>query len=149
MTSFEAMDADRFWKVIENARSQVRDPADGEVVAAQAAALLSAYPREQIVAAQQALSDLMADSYRNLLWAAAYLITGGCSDNGFVGGTRGLRDRLGRCQSRLRSSGAWLISADAFETIGVRPVEYTGVAAPRPSGPVTSMVQAAGVRRVP
>jgi hypothetical protein len=25
----------------------------------------------------------MADSYRNLLWAAAYLINGGCSDDGF------------------------------------------------------------------
>lgn len=47
----------------------------------------------------------------------------------------------------------WLISADVFEAIGVCPVEYIGVAArvaaPRPCGPVTSMVQAAGARRVP
>jgi hypothetical protein len=46
-----------------------------------------------------------------------------------------------------------LISADAFETIGVCPIEYIGVAArvaaPRPCGLVTSMVQAAGVKRVP
>jgi hypothetical protein len=83
MTSFDAMDANRFWKLIEDARSQVPDPADGEVVAAQAAALLSACPREQIVAAQQVLWDLMADSYQNLLWAAAYLINGGSSDDGF------------------------------------------------------------------
>jgi hypothetical protein len=76
------MDADQFWKVIANRHSQVPDPTDGEVVAAQAADLLSAYPREQIVAAQQASSDLMADSYRNLLWAVAYLINGGCSDDG-------------------------------------------------------------------
>ena len=39
------------------------------------------------------------------------------------------------------------------ESIGVCPIECTGVAArvaaPRPCGPVTSMVQAAGIRRVP
>jgi hypothetical protein len=29
------------------------------------------------------LWDLMADSYTNPLWAAAYLINGGCSDDGF------------------------------------------------------------------
>ena len=46
-----------------------------------------------------------------------------------------------------------LISADVFEAIGVCPVEYIGVAArvaaPRPCGPVTSMVQAAGARSLP
>jgi hypothetical protein len=39
-------------------------------------------PRE-IVAAAQILWELMVDSYRNPLWAAAYLINGGCSDDGF------------------------------------------------------------------
>ena len=29
------------------------------------------------------LSGLMADSYRTPLWAAAYVINGGCSDDGF------------------------------------------------------------------
>jgi hypothetical protein len=42
-----------------------------------------------------------------------------------------------------------LISAGAFEMIDVCPIECTGVAAPRPCGPVTSMVQAAGASRVP
>ena len=60
MTSFDAMDIQQFWKLIEDARRQVPDPADGEAVAARAAALLSAYPREGIVAAGHALRELMA-----------------------------------------------------------------------------------------
>ena len=42
-----------------------------------------------------------------------------------------------------------LIGTDAFEAIGVCPIECIGVAAPGPRGPVASMVQAAGARRVP
>jgi len=83
MTSFDAMDMRQFWKLIEDARRQIPDPADGEEVAARAAAVLSAYPREEIVAAGQVLRELMAGSYRTPLWAAAYVINGGCSNDGF------------------------------------------------------------------
>jgi hypothetical protein len=47
MTSFDAMDMQQFWKLLEDARRQVPDPADGEAVAARAAALLSAYPAKR------------------------------------------------------------------------------------------------------
>jgi hypothetical protein len=77
------VDTQRFWKMIEAARDQVSDPADGQAVAGQASALLAARPREEIVTVQQVLWDLTAGSYRNPLWAAAYLINGGCSDDGF------------------------------------------------------------------
>ncbi len=50
---------------------------------ARVTALLAALPRQEIVDAQRVLSALMADSYRNSLWAAAYVINGGCSDDGF------------------------------------------------------------------
>jgi hypothetical protein len=83
MTSFDAMDMQQFWKLIEDARRQVPDPADGEEVAARAAALLSAYPREETAAAGQVLRELMTGSYRTPLWAAAYVINGGCSNDGF------------------------------------------------------------------
>ena len=83
MKSFDAMDMQQFWKLIEDARRQVPDPADGEEVAARATALLSAYPPEEIAAAGQVLRELMAGSYRTLLWAAAYVINGGCSNDGF------------------------------------------------------------------
>ena len=54
MTFFFPMDTQRFWKLIEDARAQVADPADGEAVAARAAALLAAFPRKEIVAAEHA-----------------------------------------------------------------------------------------------
>ncbi|QIQ04326.1 DUF4240 domain-containing protein [Streptomyces liangshanensis] len=47
------------------------------------AALLARRSPQEIVATQQVLWDLMADSYRNPLWAAAYVLNGGCSDDGF------------------------------------------------------------------
>jgi hypothetical protein len=77
------VDTQQFWTLIEDARGQVPDPADGEAVVSCASAFLAAHPREVIVAAQQVLWSLMAASYRNPLWAAAYVINGGCSDDGF------------------------------------------------------------------
>jgi hypothetical protein len=77
------MDTDRFWQLVELARRQAADPADAEETAAGASVLLAARSPQEIVRAQQILWDLMADSYRAPLWAAAYLINGGCSDDGF------------------------------------------------------------------
>ena len=77
------MDRQQFWQLIESARHQASDPDDGEDVAGRAASQLATRPAEEIVAAQQVLWDLMADSYTNPLWAAAYVINGGCSDDGF------------------------------------------------------------------
>lgn len=76
------MDKNDFWNLIADARSRV-DPADSRAVVAAATDLLATRPPAEIVAAQQVLWDLMAESYRNPLWAAAYLINGGCSDDGF------------------------------------------------------------------
>lgn len=83
MTSSDIVDAGQLWKLIEDARRQVADATDGEAVAARATALLSAYPREEIVAAGPVLRQLLAESYSRPLWAAAYMINGGCSDDGF------------------------------------------------------------------
>ncbi|MQY14466.1 hypothetical protein SRB5_46330 [Streptomyces sp. RB5] len=77
------MDINRFWHLIDDARAQVADPADAEAVAAQAVVILAAQDPEEIVEAQQRFWDLMAASYRAPLWAAAYQINGGCSDDGF------------------------------------------------------------------
>ncbi|MFC8453561.1 DUF4240 domain-containing protein [Kitasatospora sp. NPDC057223] len=77
------MDTKQFWQLIEEARSQVLVPDNGDAIAEGAAALLAIRPVEEILAAQQALWDLMADSYRAPLWGAAYVINGGCSDDGF------------------------------------------------------------------
>ncbi|MCU7822026.1 DUF4240 domain-containing protein [Kitasatospora sp. DSM 101779] len=75
------MDKQQFWDLIEAARRP--DPDDAEAVVGRATALLAARARQEILAAQQLLWDLMAESYRGDLWGAAYLINGGCSDDGF------------------------------------------------------------------
>ncbi|MGW1065682.1 DUF4240 domain-containing protein [Streptomyces aureus] len=77
------MNKQQFWQLIEAARNQVLDPDDSEAVAREATSLLASRPVEEIIAAQQVLWDLMAESYTNPLWAAAYVINGGCSDDGF------------------------------------------------------------------
>ncbi|WP_199548388.1 DUF4240 domain-containing protein [Streptomyces sp. N35] len=77
------MDTDTFWQLIEDARAASADPSDGEAVAARASELLAQRPPAEILAAQQTLWDLMAVSYSTPLWGAAYLINGGCSDDGF------------------------------------------------------------------
>jgi Protein of unknown function (DUF4240) len=41
------------------------------------------FPQPEIVGTEPVLLDLMAASYRTLPWAAACLINGGCSDDGF------------------------------------------------------------------
>src|SRR5215469_4606306 len=77
------MDIQQFWRLIDTARGQVADAADTEAVAARVVVLLSALRPEEIVTVQRVLSGLLADSYQTSLWAAAYLINGGCSDDGF------------------------------------------------------------------
>ncbi|MDX3661832.1 DUF4240 domain-containing protein [Streptomyces sp. ID05-26A] len=77
------MDPNTFWKLISDARASVPDPTDGYAVAAAATTLLAERPPAEIVATQQVLWDLLTASYQNPLWAAAYLINGGCSDDGF------------------------------------------------------------------
>jgi hypothetical protein len=75
------VDRQSLWAVIEDARAQASGDADA--VATQAVEILRGRSREEIVGAAQPLWDLMADSYRCDLWAAAYLINGGASDDGF------------------------------------------------------------------
>ncbi|HEY9368316.1 DUF4240 domain-containing protein [Streptomyces sp.] len=77
------MDTEQFWSLIDQARGKALDPSDADDVAEQATALLAAYEPQQIIDAQQILWDLMAASYQAPLWAAAYVINGGCSDDGF------------------------------------------------------------------
>ncbi|MFF4661326.1 DUF4240 domain-containing protein [Streptomyces sp. NPDC001381] len=77
------MNKQQFWQLIAAARDQALDPDESEAVAREATSLLASRPAEEIVAAQQVLWDLMAESYTNPLWAAAYVINGGCSDDGF------------------------------------------------------------------
>jgi hypothetical protein len=71
---------DAFWSLVESARAGTTTCCE---VAANAAARLATLPPSEIVATHQALWRLMDASYLHPLWAAAFLIRGGCSDDGF------------------------------------------------------------------
>lgn len=75
------MDADSFWQLIDRARAEAG--LSGDATADRAIDLLAAMPTEEIVTAHQLLWDQLAQSYVAPLWAAAYIINGGCSDDMF------------------------------------------------------------------
>lgn len=75
------MRTDDFWAVIDRATAD-RPGSPGEV-AKRAVAELATREPEEIVAWARHLDKVMAASGKEDLWAAAYLINGGCSEDGF------------------------------------------------------------------
>jgi len=82
-----AMDIDAFWDIIEAARAHIGPgrPFD-EVLTSRLASLT----RQDILAYQERFDQVHAAVYRWDLWAAAYLIGGGCSDDSFIDFRAGL-----------------------------------------------------------
>ncbi len=70
---------DEFWAMIDATRS-VDDPSE-HAEALQAA--LARRTAADIIDFEKHMADLLATSYTWKLWGAAYLINGGCSDDGF------------------------------------------------------------------
>ncbi|WP_412749028.1 DUF4240 domain-containing protein [Krasilnikovia sp. M28-CT-15] len=75
------MRTDDFWAVI--GRATADRPGRPAEVAERAVAELAARDPQEIVAWARHLDKVMAASATEDLWAAAYLINGGCSDDGF------------------------------------------------------------------
>ncbi|MEQ1507147.1 MAG: DUF4240 domain-containing protein [Myxococcota bacterium] len=75
------MDRDAFWALIDRTRAEAEGDPDAQEEAIEAA-LASLAPAE-VVSFEQHASELLARSYAGRLWGAAYLINGGCSDDGF------------------------------------------------------------------
>lgn len=75
------MDIDRFWKFVEAAKAQAGGDTEARVVALYAA--LGGLSPAELQSFQSHYDQLIAASYRWDLWAAAYIINGGCSDDGF------------------------------------------------------------------
>jgi hypothetical protein len=71
------------WQLIDEARADLPVHADADDVATRMKALLTPREPADILALAQPLWDLFTNSYRVDLWAAAYLINGGASDDGF------------------------------------------------------------------
>lgn len=74
------MDSDRFWKMIDEARSGASDL---EEMRCLLTANLTALQPEQIVRWLNIFRAYQDLSYKNKLWAAACVMNGGCSDDGF------------------------------------------------------------------
>ena len=75
------MRTDDFWAVI--GRATADRPASPADVAKRAAAELAGWEPTEIVAWDRHFGKVMAASGKEDLWAAAYLINGGCSEEGF------------------------------------------------------------------
>lgn len=74
------MNIDKFWALIDQARNQ----ADGwEEMDAPLVDSLAALEMSDLMMWAQIFSEYQRLSYKNKLWAAAYIINGGCSDDGF------------------------------------------------------------------
>jgi len=72
------MDTEMFWRLVEGARGDDR----GERCAALKAALVK-LPAPEIAGFAHEFDRQMARSYTWDLWGAAYILNGGCSDDGF------------------------------------------------------------------
>ena len=73
------MNRDQFWTLIESARA--KSSAEPEKGLREE---LSALSTDQLASFQQHFDELVDAAYQWKLWGAAYLIGGGCSDDGFM-----------------------------------------------------------------
>lgn len=75
------MDEAKFWSLIERSREvsggDLNEQLDVLV------RLLTQLPADEIKGFDKTLHDLMGRSYTNELWAACYILNGGCSDDSF------------------------------------------------------------------
>ncbi|MFE9914801.1 DUF4240 domain-containing protein [Micromonospora sp. NPDC005553] len=80
------MDVDEFWAVVKSAGTGLdgRTGDDGEAVAAALVRRLAATSSEGILEFQELFDELHDALHRWDVWAAAYLIGGGCSDDSFI-----------------------------------------------------------------
>jgi hypothetical protein len=80
-----AVDENEFWTIVEEARAGLGDDRDnGEALAEALVQRLAAGPADIIADFGRGLDRLHDALYRWDVWAAAYLIGGGCSDDSFM-----------------------------------------------------------------
>jgi Protein of unknown function (DUF4240) len=75
------MDREQFWALVEAAKQATGG--DGRAQAAHLVAALGERSVDDVLAWDRIHGQLMAESYGWDLWGAAYLVNGGCSDDGF------------------------------------------------------------------
>jgi hypothetical protein len=78
------VDLDHFWKLIADSRRKAGgDQASAVDHVAQLTTILRTLPPDELISFDTHLWERMAEAYRWDLWAVAYLMNGGCSDDGF------------------------------------------------------------------
>jgi hypothetical protein len=75
------MDRSAFWHLIEITKAEGHDDQEKQITLLRE--LLFRLPLEELQSFDQIVNELCYESYRPLLWAAAYLMNDGCSDDGF------------------------------------------------------------------
>ena len=75
------MDRSAFWELIEISRQQGRFC---EEQVTDLRSRLQGLELAEVVSFQQHLGALLAQAYRGDLWAVAYIVNGGCGDDGFI-----------------------------------------------------------------
>lgn len=80
-TAEKAMSVDRFWMLVEGARRTSGN--DGMVMAMALQASLGRLSADEIFGFHLRLNERLDESYRWDLWAVAYIVNGGASDDGF------------------------------------------------------------------
>ena len=76
------MDVTQFWNIVESTRAASGASHDNHVQLL--AEHLSALSPDEVISFQQIFDHLTDQAYTWPLWAAAYIIGGGCSDDGFI-----------------------------------------------------------------
>ncbi|MFF4955456.1 DUF4240 domain-containing protein [Streptomyces chattanoogensis] len=86
------MNIDEFWTVIETARTDAASASgnQGQAFASALVEQLAATSKQTILEYQQCFDQLHGAIYRWDVWAAGYLIGGGCSDDAFMDFRAGL-----------------------------------------------------------
>ena len=77
------MNTDKFWSLIESAREREGAPDSSDQIAAHLKSALEELSAEDLLGFQEQLWQRLSESYRWDLWAVAYIVNGGSSDDGF------------------------------------------------------------------
>lgn len=81
------MDIDQYWQIIAESRADAdADDPDGNMnkQIERLTNLLTVLPPKEVMDFDRHFEKCMYDAYRWDLWGAAYIIEGGCSDDGFM-----------------------------------------------------------------
>jgi hypothetical protein len=105
-----AMNENRFWEIIEQSRAGSNGSQSAQKTKLKK--LLSEFELPELIAFDKIFDQMLASSYTWDLWAAAYIINGGCSDDSFEYFRRGLiasgRQRFESALQDPQSLGDWV-----------------------------------------